>query len=102
MTSARTLRWPPDLSICLQDSLEVFLSRRAPLLLARGLVRLIVVDSVAALFRAEFRADDWFERNRQLLTFSATLHRLSLEFGTPVLCINQVSSARCHQPPTIT
>lgn len=73
------------------DSLQVCLNRRAPLLLARGLVRLIVVDSVAALFRAEFQADDWLERNRQLLMFSSTLHRLSQEFSTPVLCINQVT-----------
>ncbi|XP_031612004.1 DNA repair protein XRCC3 isoform X2 [Oreochromis aureus] len=73
------------------DSLQVCLTRRARLLLARGLVRLIVVDSVAALFRAEFQADDWLERNRRLLTFSSMLHHLSQEFSTPVLCINQVT-----------
>ncbi|XP_022068114.1 DNA repair protein XRCC3 [Acanthochromis polyacanthus] len=73
------------------DSLQVCLSRRAPLLLAQGLVRLLVVDSVAALFRSEFQADDWLERNRQLLTFSSALHHLSQEFTTPVLCINQVT-----------
>ncbi|MEQ2236667.1 hypothetical protein ILYODFUR_015039 [Ilyodon furcidens] len=47
------------------DSLQVCLLRRAPILLARGLVRLIVIDSVAALF--------------------------SQEFTTPILCINQVT-----------
>ncbi|XP_054474643.1 DNA repair protein XRCC3 [Anoplopoma fimbria] len=73
------------------DSLQVCLSRRVPLLLARGLVRLLVVDSVAALFRSEFQAADWLERTKQLLTFSSTLHHLSLEFTTPVLCINQVT-----------
>ncbi|XP_008297141.1 DNA repair protein XRCC3 [Stegastes partitus] len=73
------------------DSLQVCLSRRAPLLLAQGLVRLLVVDSVAALFRSEFQADDWLERNRQMLTFSSALHHLSQEFTTPVLCINQVT-----------
>ncbi|XP_023251080.1 DNA repair protein XRCC3 [Seriola lalandi dorsalis] len=73
------------------DSLQVCLSQRVPLLLARGLVRLLVVDSVAALFRSEFQADDWLERNKQLLTFSSTLHHLSQEFSTPVLCINQVT-----------
>uniref|UniRef100_A0A3P8TF49 DNA repair protein n=1 Tax=Amphiprion percula TaxID=161767 RepID=A0A3P8TF49_AMPPE len=72
-------------------SLQVCLSRRAPLLLAQGLIRLLVVDSVAALFRSEFQADDWLERNRQLLTFSSALHRLGQEFTTPVLCINQVT-----------
>ncbi|KAM6915496.1 DNA repair protein XRCC3 [Xenentodon cancila] len=73
------------------DSLQVCLQSRAPLLLARGLVRLIVVDSVAALFRCEFQADDWLERNRQLISFSSTVHRLSHEFTVPVLCINQVT-----------
>ncbi|XP_062266748.1 DNA repair protein XRCC3 [Platichthys flesus] len=73
------------------DSLQVCLSRRVPLLLARGLVRLVVVDSVAALFRSEFQADDWLERNKRLLTFSSILHHLSQEFTTPVLCINQVT-----------
>uniref|UniRef100_A0A3Q2V0Y4 DNA repair protein n=1 Tax=Haplochromis burtoni TaxID=8153 RepID=A0A3Q2V0Y4_HAPBU len=76
------------------DSLLVCLTRRARLLLTRGLVRLIVVDSVAALFRTEFQADDWLERNRQLLTFSSMLHHLSQEFSTPVLCINQVTPSR--------
>ncbi|XP_015251148.1 PREDICTED: DNA repair protein XRCC3, partial [Cyprinodon variegatus] len=71
------------------DSLQVCLSRRAPLLLAQGRVRLIVVDSVAALFRCEFQADDWLERNKQLLSFSSMLHKLSQDFTTPVLCINQ-------------
>ncbi|XP_070705345.1 DNA repair protein XRCC3 [Pempheris klunzingeri] len=73
------------------ESLQVCVSRRVPLLLARRVVRLVVVDSVAALFRSEFQAADWLERNRQLLTFSSTLHHLSQEFTTPVLCINQVS-----------
>ncbi|XP_076611931.1 DNA repair protein XRCC3 [Chaetodon auriga] len=73
------------------DSMQVCLSRRVPLLLARGLIRLLVVDSVAALFRSEFQAADWLERTKQLLAFSSTLHHLSQEFTTPVLCINQVT-----------
>lgn len=75
----------------LKESLQVCLSRRVPLLLARGAVRLLVVDSVAALFRCEFQASDWLERTKQLLSFSSTLHHLSQEFNTPVLCINQVT-----------
>ncbi|XP_056284834.1 DNA repair protein XRCC3 [Pseudoliparis swirei] len=85
------------------DSLQVCLSRRAPLLLARGLVRLLVVDSVAALFRSEFQAADWLAKTKRLLTLSSTLHHLSLEFTTPVLCINQVtdvfSSSACVTGP---
>lgn len=73
-----------------QDSLQLCLSRRVPLLLARGLVRLVVLDSVAAVFRCEFQAAEWQERTRQMLTVSSTLQRLSRDFATPVLCINQV------------
>ncbi|CAK6983003.1 DNA repair protein XRCC3 [Scomber scombrus] len=72
-------------------SLQTCLSRRVPVLLARGLVRLVVVDSVASLFRSEFQASDWLERTRHLLSFSSCLHNLSQEFNTPVLCINQVT-----------
>ncbi|XP_007578498.1 DNA repair protein XRCC3 [Poecilia formosa] len=79
------------------DSLQVCLSRRAALLLAQGRVRLVVVDSVAALFRCEFQPGDWLERNKQLLTVSSMVHHLSHEFTTPVVCINQVTDV-FHQP----
>ncbi|XP_032364720.1 DNA repair protein XRCC3 [Etheostoma spectabile] len=73
------------------ESLQTCLSRRVPVLLARRHVRLLVVDSVAALFRTEFQASDWLERSRQLISCSHTLHTLSREYNTPVLCINQVT-----------
>ncbi|XP_013878091.1 DNA repair protein XRCC3 [Austrofundulus limnaeus] len=73
------------------ESLQACLTCRAPILLARGLVRLVVIDSVAALFRCEFQADEWRERNKQLLTFSSSLHHLSHQFNVAVLCINQVT-----------
>uniref|UniRef100_A0A3B5KTB1 RecA family profile 1 domain-containing protein n=1 Tax=Xiphophorus couchianus TaxID=32473 RepID=A0A3B5KTB1_9TELE len=60
------------------------------------LFRLVVVDSVAALFRCEFRPDDWLERNKQLLTVSSMVHHLSHEFTAPVLCINQTSQISSH------
>ncbi|XP_074472476.1 DNA repair protein XRCC3 [Sebastes fasciatus] len=83
------------------DSLQACLSRRVPLLLARGLVRLLVVDSVAALFRCEFQASDWLERTKQLLSFSSKLHQLSLEFTTPILCINQVTDVFSSSDDTL-
>uniref|UniRef100_UPI0037E9AB16 DNA repair protein XRCC3 n=1 Tax=Semicossyphus pulcher TaxID=241346 RepID=UPI0037E9AB16 len=73
------------------DSLQVCVTRRIPLLLTRGLVRLLVVDSVAALFRSEFQASDWLKRSKQLISFSSKLHHLSQEYNTPVLCVNQVT-----------
>ncbi|XP_034722225.1 DNA repair protein XRCC3 isoform X1 [Etheostoma cragini] len=72
-------------------SLQACLSRRVPVLLARRHVRLLVVDSVAALFRAEFQASDWLERSRQLISCSHILHTLSREYNTTVVCVNQVT-----------
>uniref|UniRef100_A0A3B1JAW9 DNA repair protein n=1 Tax=Astyanax mexicanus TaxID=7994 RepID=A0A3B1JAW9_ASTMX len=73
------------------EALQACVSQRVPMLLERGLVRLVVVDSVAALFRTEFQADEAIERARHLLAFSSTLHRLSHTHAAPVFCINQVS-----------
>ncbi|XP_034555249.1 DNA repair protein XRCC3 [Notolabrus celidotus] len=73
------------------ESLQVCVTRRVPLLLTRGKARLLVVDSVAALFRSEFQASDWLERHKQLISFSSKLHHLSQEHNTPVLCVNQVT-----------
>ncbi|KAG7466274.1 hypothetical protein MATL_G00163110 [Megalops atlanticus] len=72
-------------------ALQTCVTRRVPILLSRGLVRLVVVDSVAALFRCEFQSDETVERARHLLAFASTLQRLSHSFQAPVLCINQVT-----------
>ncbi|XP_053345233.1 DNA repair protein XRCC3 isoform X1 [Clarias gariepinus] len=73
------------------EALQTCVTKRVRTLLERGLVRLVVVDSVAALFRSEFQADEAIERARHLLAFSSTLHRLSHTYSAPVFCINQVS-----------
>ncbi|KAI1895388.1 hypothetical protein AGOR_G00105780 [Albula goreensis] len=72
-------------------ALQACVLRRVPILLSRGLVRLVVVDSVAALFRCEFQSDETIERARHLLAFANSLQRLSHSFQAPVLCINQVT-----------
>uniref|UniRef100_A0A8D2KU84 X-ray repair cross complementing 3 n=1 Tax=Varanus komodoensis TaxID=61221 RepID=A0A8D2KU84_VARKO len=59
-------------------------------LLSHGMVRLVVVDSIAALFRCEFSAKDSVLKAKYLQMFGARLHRLSSKFQIPVVCINQV------------
>ena len=51
---------------------------------------LLVVDSVAALFRSEFQADQGLERSRHLTAFATALHKLSASYQLPILCVNQV------------
>ncbi|RLW10485.1 hypothetical protein DV515_00001926 [Chloebia gouldiae] len=73
------------------DTLQQCLTRRLSLLLARGMVRLVVIDSMAALFRGEFGPAESALKARYLQTFGAQLHSLSTRFRTPILCINQVT-----------
>lgn len=61
-----------------------------PVLLSRGVARLLVIDSVAAPFRCEFAGADSARRARRLQALGAELRRLSCAFRSPVLCINQV------------
>ncbi|KAM6202792.1 DNA repair protein XRCC3 [Rhynchocyon petersi] len=71
------------------DALLECVGRRVPVLLAHGMARLVVLDSVAAPFRCEFDGQAP-TRARHLQTLGATLRRLSCSFQCPVLCINQV------------
>lgn len=68
-------------------------SKRVPILLSRGMARLVVVDSVAAPFRCEYDVQALVTRAKHLRSLGATLRRLSSTFRSPVLCINQVAEA---------
>ncbi|XP_053553374.1 DNA repair protein XRCC3 [Bombina bombina] len=75
------------------DMLTECITKKVLLLLLRGSIRLIVIDSIAALFRSEFAAKDSVLKAKHLQTLGAKLHSLSSQFNTPVLCINQVTDA---------
>ncbi|XP_009956514.1 PREDICTED: DNA repair protein XRCC3 [Leptosomus discolor] len=75
------------------DTFHNCITKRVSLLLARGMVRLVVIDSIAALFRCEFGVSDSVVKARYLQTFGAQLHSLSTRFRTPIMCINQVTDA---------
>lgn len=68
-----------------------------PVLLSRGMARLVVIDSVAAPFRCEFDGPALVPRARHLQALGAALRRLSCAFQSPVLCINQVTEATEEQ-----
>ncbi|KAG8449302.1 hypothetical protein GDO86_016090 [Hymenochirus boettgeri] len=73
------------------DSLAECITKKVPILLLRGMVRLIVIDSIAALFRCEFAAKDAIAKAKHLQTFGAKLLKISNSFLAPILCINQVT-----------
>ncbi|XP_075699993.1 DNA repair protein XRCC3 isoform X2 [Rhinoderma darwinii] len=67
------------------------ITKKLPILLRRGHIRLIVIDSIAALFRCEFSAKDAALKAKHLQSLGAKLHHLSTSFTAPVFCINQVT-----------
>lgn len=73
-----------------QDTLLECVSKKVPMLLSRGLARLLVIDSVAAPFRCDFDGPNLAPRAQRLQALGATLRRLSTAFWSPVLCVNQV------------
>lgn len=56
-------------------------------------VRLIIIDSVAALFRVDYDHSQGRSRAAALFTLGQRLKALSAEYNTPVVCLNQVGFA---------
>uniref|UniRef100_A0ABM5FBP3 DNA repair protein XRCC3 n=1 Tax=Pogona vitticeps TaxID=103695 RepID=A0ABM5FBP3_9SAUR len=73
------------------DAFQDCISKRINVLLSRGMVGLVVVDSIAALFRCEFGAKDSALKAKYLQMFGGIFHRLSSKFRIPIVCINQVT-----------
>ncbi|XP_013387995.1 DNA repair protein XRCC3 isoform X2 [Lingula anatina] len=84
-----------------KEDLISCLKYRLPKLLQKNIVKLVVIDSVAALFRSEYHLSESTKRSKQLSSLGAILHELSSSSNIPVVCVNQVSdvinpSAKSH------
>jgi RecA/RadA recombinase len=53
-------------------------------------VRLIVIDSIAALFRLDYGLDEASARASNLFTIALSLKRLAGKHGAAIVCTNQV------------
>lgn len=73
----------PNLWKCLKKMLP-------PLIRTRN-VKLVIIDSVAALFRCEYGIDKTIERSQNLQTLGLILHTLIAKYQLAVICINQVT-----------
>lgn len=68
------------------------LKRDLPALLSGRNVKLIVIDSVAALFRCEYTINDGLKRQRDLHNLGSLVRKFSDTYGAAVVCTNQVTS----------
>jgi len=78
-------------------------SRKVAALLAAGRIKLVIIDSVAGLFRGELeedtqphrgnntsRCDFYARRAKRLCSLDSLLLRLTFQFIAPVVVVNQV------------
>lgn len=73
------------------DDLWKCISQKIPFLLRSGKVKLVIIDSLAAVFRSSLVEVDLVKRARQLSSVGALLSRLSNDFRIPIVVVNQVS-----------
>ncbi len=75
-----------------QEDLWSLVKHRIPGLLVNSKVRLVIIDSIAALFRVEYTRSEGIERYKALTEFGQELKRISQKYMVAVLCVNQVNS----------
>ena len=59
-------------------------------MLSKSNVRLVVLDSVAAIFRSEFDLHELADRAKTLAKLGNKLQRISHQYDLCVVCVNQV------------
>ncbi|XP_012943408.1 DNA repair protein XRCC3 isoform X2 [Aplysia californica] len=74
------------------ETLDSCVKYKLPVLLRQRSVRLVVIDSVTALFRCQYDVSQTVERAKHLNGFSSLLRRLAADHNIPIVCVNQVSS----------
>jgi len=75
-----------DLKKCIHDVLPKALLHRS--------IKLIVIDSITAVFRGEYTPSEMPRRSRDLRDVAVALHKLSVEHGLWVVCVNQVKKKK--------
>lgn len=73
-----------------KDSLNSCIHQKLPHLLSSGSVKLVIVDSVAAVFRCDYELKDMYKRSKHMASLAASLHRMSSKYCLPIVCVNQV------------
>ncbi|RIA91256.1 Rad51-domain-containing protein [Glomus cerebriforme] len=76
------------------DTQYQVLHLQLPILLSRNKIRLVIIDSIAANFRAAYNSSDasiLLQRSKELCKLGTKLKEISDQFQLPVICVNQVS-----------
>lgn len=63
---------------------------RLPNFVSSGNIGLLIIDSIAAIFRSTYTIEEGVQRAKDLRSIGFQLHFLSRKFNLCVLCVNQV------------
>jgi DNA-repair protein XRCC3 len=74
-----------DLKKCIHEILPKALLHRS--------IKLIIIDSITAVFRGEYTMNEAPRRSKDLRNVAFCLHKLSVEYGLWIVCVNQVTSS---------
>lgn len=74
------------------EALLNLICNRLPVLMEKMHVKLVVIDSIAALFRVEYSFQEMAQRSKVMNRIGARLRELSYQNSIPVVCVNQVSA----------
>jgi DNA-repair protein XRCC3 len=77
---------------CFQRGLKRCLIEKLPKLLSTGSVGLLIIDSIAAVFRSDYSPQDGNLRTKDLRAAGCQLHSLSRKYKLGILCVNQVTT----------
>lgn len=72
-----------DLKKCIREMLPKALLHRS--------IKVIVIDSITAVFRGEYTLNEGARRSKDLRDVAICLHNLSVEHGLWIICVNQVN-----------
>lgn len=73
------------------DGLQACLERKLPIFVSLHNVKLLIIDSIAALFRSQFSSSEAVQRSKKLNVLGHILHKLNGDFGIVTVCVNQIS-----------
>jgi RecA/RadA recombinase len=88
---------PMTCPVIFQEQVETFLAGRVYELLSRTPIKLIIMDSIASVFRfQEVEKVTSLDRAVRLQRVAVTLRRLQSQYGVALVCSNQVQSCQIY------
>ncbi len=82
-------------------SLTTLLKHKLPLLLQQRTVKVLIIDSIAALFRSEYDSTEITQRSHDLKTIISLLQNLIYTYKVTIICTNQVTSSENGIKPSL-